>query len=229
MKKTILLTLAAMMMALCAGAQSYTNSKYYNPSTGRLDYARHYPFATGTFAATGMYYGFRIGPAFATIASDDNDVKASDMRTGINFGVVAGTQLTMDAPLYLESGLFYSRKGGNAKAGGDNLQYSLDYITLPVLFKYDIEVEDFSVQPFLGMYGSLGVGGKMKDFKTKQVFSSFDEKFRRFDGGLRFGCGINYNPFYAEASYDFGLTNISRDELYTAHTRALMLTLGVNF
>lgn len=228
MKKTIILAFAALMMALNAGAQTYTNSKYYNPATGRLDYSRA-SFLKSDFAPDGMYYGFRMGPGFSTIASDDNSTKASESRTGINIGAVMGTEITTDAPLYLESGLYYIRKGGNAKLEGSNLQYTLDYLLLPVTFKYSAEIADnLAIQPFLGLYGALGVGGKVKDYGTRTSTSSFDSTFNRFDGGLRMGCGLSFSPFYVDLSYDLGLVNISKDDFDAAHTRSLQLTFGVN-
>lgn len=230
MKKTIILAFAALMMAFNASAQSYTNSKYYNPATGRLDYSRQSSFFKSDFAPNGMYYGFRLGPAFSTISSDDNSTKASESRTGINIGAVIGSVLTDEAPLYIESGLFYTRKGGNAKLEGNNLQYSLDYLVLPVVFKYDAElVDNFSIQPFLGLYGALGVGGRVKDYGKRESYSSFDGDFNRFDGGLRMGCGLNFSPFYVELTYDLGLTNDLKDDFDAAHTRSFQLNFGVNF
>ena len=77
---------------------------------------------------------------------------------------------------------------------------------------------------------SVGVGGKIKDFGMRQAFSSFDDDaFKRFDGGIRIGCGIQYDFLYAEMGYDFGLANISHDYFDTSHTGTLFTTIGVNF
>ena len=100
-----------------------------------------------------------------------------------------------------------------------------------MVLKYKIDVDrSFSVQPFLGGYMSLGVAGKIKDFGQRHAYSSFDkEGFKRFDGGIRLGCGVQYDFLYAEMGYDFGLANISHDYFDTAHTGTFFATLGVNF
>ena len=102
---------------------------------------------------------------------------------------------------------------------------------MPVLIKYRYELDDdLSIQPFAGGYLALGVGGKMKDYGARDVQSSFsDDRFKRFDGGLKIGCGMEYQLIYGELAYDFGLANICHSEFESSHTGCLYLNLGVNF
>ena len=102
---------------------------------------------------------------------------------------------------------------------------------MPLLMKYKIEIDGrFSVQPFAGGYVAVGVGGKIKDFGQRQAYSSFDQEgFSRFDGGIRLGCGVQYDFLYAELGYDIGLANISQDYFDTSRTGSLFATIGVNF
>ena len=87
------------------------------------------------------------------------------------------------------------------------------------------------VQPFLGGYLALGVGGKTKIPARREAYSSFDSKegFQRFDGGIRLGCGLQYDFVYAELGYDIGLANISHDYFDTSRTGAFFATVGFNF
>ena len=75
------------------------------------------------------------------------------------------------------------------------------------------------------------IAGKIKDFGNRQAYSSFDSKegFQRFDGGIRIGCGLQYDFVYAELGYDFGLANISHDYFDTSRTGAFFATVGFNF
>lgn len=43
------------------------------------------------------------------------------------------------------------------------------------------------------------------------------------------GCGLGYDIFYADITYDLGLANISHDEFDTSRTRCLSINCGVNF
>lgn len=229
MKRFIATLSAAIVLCVTAQAQQYRNSRYYNPRNDRFDYGgRHagYGFMRGD-----TYYGLRIGAAFSTVDSDDSNLDGGSAQTGLDLGVVVGLPLSSRAPLYLETGLSYVEKGGKKDVSGKKMTYDLNYIEVPIALKYVYNVDrSFSVQPFVGGYLSCGVGGKIKNFGEREAFDSFSEEaFRRFDGGLRVGCGIGYDLFYADISYDIGLSNICHDTFDTSHNGCLALTVGANF
>lgn len=230
--KRLLLSVGLGLVALTtAQAQHYRSSRYYNQQTGRLDYRQSY--RPGYWHDGTTYYGLRVGPAFATVNSDDRYLDGSNMKTGLNVGLAAGFNIARYAPLFMETGLYYTEKGGRGKADGNRFTYSLNYLEVPLVMKYKYHVDrSLSVEPFLGGYVACGVGGKVKDFGQREAYSSFSSSpysFERFDGGLRMGCGLSYDLFYAELGYDLGLANISHDDFDTSRTGALMFTVGVNF
>ncbi len=182
-------------------------------------------------AAVDVYYGLRLGAAFATVSSDDKYLNGGSMKTGLDVGAVIGFQLGYRSPVAFETGLSYVEKGGEGKYNGSKFTYGLNYLEIPLIIKYAIGIDRlFSVQPFLGGYIAAGVGGKIKDFGQRQAYSSFDnEGFKRFDGGIRVGCGVQYDFLYAELGYDIGLANISHDYFDTSRTGSLFATIGVNF
>lgn len=177
------------------------------------------------------YYGLRLGVGFARVSSDDSRLDGGTMKAGLDIGAVIGFQLVDSSPVYLESGLYYIEKGGKGRRDGDRITFNLDYLELPIVVKYSIDAGyKFSVQPFLGGYLALGVGGKTKIPARREAYSSFDDDgFGRFDGGIRLGCGAQYDIVYAELGYDIGLANISHDDFDSSHTGTLFLTVGVNF
>jgi hypothetical protein len=196
-----------------------------------------------------QYYGLRLGLSIASLSSDDVNFDMNS-RTGLNFGAVYGLQLANSTPLWAEFGLLYTEKGGeNTNFAGvveiNNIKYNysqkvttrLSYLQVPIVVKYAFDLaDDFYLQPFLGGYLALGVGGKTKEYGTttanfeveRNSYSSYDY-FKRFDGGLRVGCGIEYQMVYAEAGFDFGLANISDDDFNSTHTRNFFINVGVNF
>ena len=231
-KRLALSALAALAMALPSQAQSYTHSRYYNEHSGRLDYGyRDSGLGTGD-----MYYGFRIGPAFSTVNCDDPTLDGSDSQTGLTVGAVVGIPLSDEIPLYLEPGLFYTEKGGKKDIINDlgekkKMTYDLNYLEVPIVLKYIYSIDDhFTIQPQFGGYLACGVGGKMKNYDERKAFSSFsDDAFQRFDGGLRVGCGVSYDLFYADITSAIGLSNICHDTFDTSHNGCLSLNFGVNF
>ena len=224
--KKIMIAMMSLMLTLPVMAQ-YGRPHHYESNYGRSSYAhssyRHDP--------VNSYVGFRIGGAFSTVSSDDKYLDGGTMRSGLNIGIAAGFQVATHAPIYFETGLSYVEKGGKGSYDGRKFTYNLDYLEVPLLLKYDYRVDrDFCIQPFLGGYVAAGVGGKIKDFGHRQAYSSYDDDaFQRFDGGIKVGCGVQFNYLYAEVGYDFGLSNISRDYFDDAHTGSLFATIGVNF
>ena len=226
MKKITFMLMGMLLAAMPLSAQNYRNSRYYNPRTDHLDYGYHQKDA-GT-----PYYGFRIGPAFSYVNSDDKRLDGGNWQTGLNVGVVAGIPLNNTQPLYLETGLSYIEKGGKKDLdNGKKMTYDLNYLEIPVVLKYKYNIDPhFSIQPQFGGYFGVGVGGKIKNFQDREAQSSFnDDNFRRLDGGLRLGCGVAYDMFYCDLTYDIGLANICHDTFDTSHNGSLQLNFGVNF
>ena len=63
MKRLAFIMMALLLALMPAAAQNYRDSRYYNSRTDRLDYRYNY---------NSPYYGFRIGPAFTFVNSDDS-------------------------------------------------------------------------------------------------------------------------------------------------------------
>ena len=264
MKRITLSILAGVLLASTASAQHYRDSRYYNPQTGHLDYSQRGPVteprpeirstpAPQTYYAPvntrrysyGLpksYVGLRVGPSFSHTTSDDAALNGGRWKTGLNVGVALGTAISCNTPLYLESGLYYTEKGGKGNGGVNNghFTYNLNYLEVPLVFKYRAtSTGDFTVEPYFGGYFAVGVGGKIKDYNNREAYSAFDSNrydngtFRRCDAGLKFGIGSSVRlsgdaALYMEVGYDLGLADICHDTFDKAKTGALQLNVGVN-
>ena len=177
---------------------------------------------------TERYYGLRLGMNVASTSSESNTFDTNP-RTGLVIGFAYGMQLSKYHPLWLEASLLYSEKGGKTHQDGDKVTYRLGYLQLPIVAKYGINMDDdLYLQPFFGGYLSVGITGKMKNYGTRESESVFDN-MKRFDGGLRAGCGLEYKMMYVEVGYDLGLANIAKDEFDNTKTRCFFVNLGINF
>lgn len=177
---------------------------------------------------TERYYGLRLGMNVASTSSESNAFDTNP-RTGLVIGFAYGMQLSKHHPLWLEASLLYSEKGGKTHQDGDKVTYRLGYLQLPIVAKYGINMDDdLYLQPFFGGYLSMGITGKMKNYGTRESESVFDN-MKRFDGGLRAGCGLEYKMMYVEVGYDLGLANIAKDEFDNTKTRCFFVNLGINF
>ena len=230
-----LLIMTLLMAAVSADAQYYSNGKPIPPGKRSAYYAnqssRHHNF----YNLNNTYFGLRLGFGISTVNSDSKLLNTNKTRTGLNVGVVVGTQLSSQAPVFFETGLYYTEKGGKSTYNSTDFSYSLNYLELPLIVKYKIPIADkIAVEPFLGGYLACGVGGKIKDFNNREAYNSFNSKnanaaFNRFDGGIRLGCGFSYDVMYVEAGYDIGLSNIGKDDFDNTRNGCFNLTLGVNF
>ena len=221
---TWLISIIALTMAMPVMAQNYHNGRPERPSYNG-GYNNH------TLDGNEIYYGLRLGLGFATVNNSELDkYDGPSSRTGLNIGAVAGFQLSPSAPVYLESGLFYTEKGGRNNKKQD-IDFNLNYLELPILVKYCVDLDgEFSLQSFVGGYLAYGVGGKIKRHTDRTIESAFSrDLFKRFDGGLRFGCGIEYQMLYADLSYELGLANIGRDAFEKTHNSCFYMNIGVNF
>ncbi|MBQ6200277.1 MAG: PorT family protein [Prevotella sp.] len=233
MKKYILMALLGLVTVMPASAQSYRNSRYYNRNTGRLDYSQrnHRGYSrVGDYGAVPFYVGFRVGPTFSSVISDNHEFDGGSTKTGLNVGMAAGFIVSPYVPLFLESGLYYTEKGGK---GNRDFKYSLNYLEMPFVLKYIHNFDNsFSIQPFFGGYVAAGVSGKVKNYYERESYNAFGDghdQFKRFDGGLRMGIGIQYDLLYADLTYDLGLSNVGHDVFDEAKNSALMLNIGINF
>lgn len=225
MKKLFFTACACLLATMPSAAQFYPDGRPIPPRLRTTTYRATRDRAPST------YVGLRVGMGVSTVSSDSPLLDTNKAVTGLQLGVVGGVALVPGMPLYLESGVYYAEKGGKSTYGGSKFTYDLNYIEVPIVLKYKYQAtRDVSVEPFVGGYLAGGVGGKIKDYDNREAFDSFgDEAFKRFDGGLRVGCGLGFQMMYVEASYDVGLSNIGQDLFDDTHNGCLNLTFGVNF
>lgn len=177
-----------------------------------------------------LYYGIRIGMNASHIGGDAAKFAPDGSKAGLTLAGVIGLRLSDTTPIFLESGLYYTEKGGKGTDTGvdpvkTNATTSLNYLEIPVLVKYGVKAtDDIAVLPFFGPYFATAIGGK-----TNKHSAFNKDYFKHFDTGFKLGCGMEYNMLYLELGYQFGLTNISKNDDFSAHNGNFFANFGVNF
>lgn len=247
MKKLVTLAMVALMAALPMMAQRHN---YGSTPSNRYDYERSHSRWIRNYYGKDMYFGVRIGPAFSHVSGDAIGYAGSS-KTGLHLGGVIGFEITNRAPVFFETGLSYVNKGGNGDKSGSKLSTSLSYIELPLVFKYIYYTDiGLSIHPLFGGYLAAGVDGNIKNNSIQKKCGAFGKdlesaeaveklgvlpesgkfnRFKRFDGGLRIGCGVGFSMFYLDMVYDIGLANVSHNDYYSSSNRTFYLNFGVNF
>ena len=179
-------------------------------------------FSSGGFELDkeSMYYGVRFG---GTLASVGGDVSVGS-KAGLTLAGVVGLRLSGSAPVFLESGLYYTQRG----AKEDDLTITHNNLEIPVLVKYGIKATDeIALLPFIGPYFAYAVSSEWKYKGVDTNYSGF--RPNRKNMGFKLGCGAEFNKIYAELGYQFAVTNFVDSDDFTAHNNALFLNFGVNF
>ena len=170
-----------------------------------------------------LYYGVRIGLNVASFGGDDLGLGS---KVGMNLAGVIGLRVSNSAPVFLESGLYYSEKGGKE----DNVTVSYNNLEIPILVKYGFKASDnIAVLPFLGP--TFGYAIKSKTFVKGGAgeFSGDLLKMRRPNMGFKLGVGAEYDNIYLELGYQFGITNITKLDDATVRANNFFVNFGVNF
>ncbi|MBQ5970904.1 MAG: PorT family protein [Prevotella sp.] len=199
--KKILLSIAMMAVSLTSFAQ----------------------YSSGGFSLDkeNMYYGVRIGVNIANLSGDFD----LGTKVGMNLAGVIGLRVSNAAPVFLESGLYYT-EGGAKK---DGVTQSYNCLEIPLLIKYGFKAgENFAILPYVGptFAMALKTSTSFKDGKTS-LSGDFLE-VNKPNMGFKVGCGAEYNNIYLEAGYRFGLTDMAKDDP-TGHANAFYVNFGLNF
>ena len=144
--------------------------------------------------------GIRAGANFATVTG--GDIPQVGGITGYYAGVYYQMSLIKDF-LYLQPEVQYSSQGFSSKEFGETVDYSMDYITLPILAKiYVIKIFSFEAGPQFG-------------FNISDSFETENSKgytVETFDPGLALGFNINLPlGLYLDARYVYSFSEVVAD------------------
>ena len=176
-------------------------------------------------------------------ASKIRGLNAYDGKVGGTAGFKLEYVLPKAHGTYINAGLDWTQKGaksddlprlGIVTTSDGNYKYNLHYLEIPIHvgFHYNFS-QDLGVFGEFGPYFGIGVGGKHKlsldeggaafraieDAATYKAFkkSTLHENFQRWDAGLGFRVGAEYNQHYILAlGMDWGLTNMWRSDYVDA-------------
>lgn len=171
--------------------------------------------------------GVRAGLNLSKYSVSSGSIDAKS-RAAYHVAVTDQILLCNKLPLYIETGLGFSSRG--SKVGDTN--YRPSYLQVPLLVNYHFNLNNFSIQPFAGVYYGLGIGGKAKEDGAKMDLFGDDGILKRSDFGVRVGVGFTLKRIYLGAGYEFGCMDISKNNL-TGDTKlrnnGLTISVGYNF
>jgi hypothetical protein len=171
--------------------------------------------------------------------TNDGQTEDNNILPTFNVGVLG--RLPLADVFSLESGLLLTGRGSKAETyfnGGNNYvktKFNPLYLELPLnaVVKIPLGPKETNVFFNAGPYAAMGIGGKSKseskiglissnsekniEFSNDDPFTSQEEdagynKLKRFDYGLNFGGGFQFNQIILKANYGLGLAKINSTE-----------------
>ncbi len=169
--------------------------------------------------------------------TNDGQTEKNNILPTFNVGILG--RLELDPMFNLESGLLLTGRGSKAETYFNNGNYTKSkfnplYIEVPLNAVVKIPLQNKSNIFFnAGPYAAIGIGGKSKteskigpflstseksiEFSNDDPFTSQEEdagynKLKRFDFGLNFGGGFQFDHFIIKANYGLGLAKINSTE-----------------
>ncbi len=189
-------------------------------------------------------FGIRAGLNISSLADDEWGDTYPDRpaKFGWNAGFAYQLMLGQTVPLYFETGLYLSNKGGKWAGSQtventvttESVMLGMTYLQIPAKLNYHIDLDTFSLEPFLGFHYAVGLWGRsvdmLDDQKTvqKKLYDTGD--FKRSDVGMSLGLGVAWSHVYASVGWECGFLNISKlDGVKARNTSNFMITVGYNF
>jgi hypothetical protein len=201
--------------------------------------------AAATTAAAQVKVGVKAGMNVASMG--DVPLRETscglDNQTGFHAGVML--EWLSKSRWGIETGLYYSMKGGGEKELDRNEQYEVKatahYLQMPVQALYQFNLsEDWSLYPAAGLYVAYGLSGKLEgsgkdveehgqEFDLTYSGDFFGENMKRLDVGLLLGARLQYKQFLLGIGYEMGFLRLNKRSIpyEDDQTRNENLTLSV--
>lgn len=174
-------------------------------------------------------FGVRAG-INASPASIDYDSDNTSKKTVWGFNAGFSAEYAATRLLFLESGLYFTSKGGGIVQKSmigtfpTNVEtdhaYNPSYVLVPlkVGFSFFPDNPRSDIKIKAGVYAGYGIGGNYTvstiyhdDRDNIKTTAGVFNVLKRFDCGLDFGVDFELNNFVIGANYQLGLLDISKD------------------
>lgn len=180
-------------------------------------------------------FGVRAGLNVAKMSGDWIEPKSA---VGFHVGANYQRLLIKNAPLYFETGIYFTMKGFKDDSAVEGMdEYTIEaktnpmYVQIPILFNYKFHLgNDFTLAPFVGGYYAVGVAGKYKETENGEdageadLFGGEEPFLKRSDAGVNVGLNATYKKFNLGLGYEIGIL-----DNYGLKNRCFTLTVGYNF
>jgi len=142
-------------------------------------------------------FGAKAGLNVANFSGD-----VTDNKTLVGFNVGVFVEIELSESFKLQPELLYSTQGTKFKEEGVSIDFEMNYINLPIMFKYAVAE---------GFY--LEAGPQIGFLVTAEAFGiDVKDEMESVDFGANLGFSYDFtDELFAGARYNIGLSNVVKD------------------
>ncbi|WPR70047.1 porin family protein [Flavobacterium sp. NG2] len=148
---------------------------------------------------------------------------------GVQVGGFA--EINVAGKFAIQPEVLFSTEGSKLKFDGDEIQFNLSYINIPVMAKF-YAAEKFSIHagPQLGFL--VSAKGKYKEAGMGEVKEDIKDAYKSVNFGLNFGAGYEFTDnLLVDIRYNVGLSDVAEtnDEGVKTTGSVFSIALGYKF
>ena len=157
--------------------------------------------------------GVRAGLELSYIrATGEYVYGTTNPRSGFRLGVSDQVLLWRGIPLYVETGVHFSSRGGRF----NGVSFRPMYLQLPLLATWRFRLgERVSIRPYAGVCYDVGIGGKARTPEGWNDLFGNAGFIRRSDLTLRAGAEVSWRRICLSAGFDAGSLDLLRPDYQT--------------
>ena len=157
--------------------------------------------------------GVRAGLELSYIrATGEYVYGTTNPRTGFRLGVSDQVLLWRGIPLYVETGVHFSSRGGRF----NGVSFRPMYLQFPLLATWRFRLgERVSIRPYAGVCYDVGIGGKARTPEGWDDLFGNAGFIRRSDLTLRAGAEVSWRRICLSAGFDAGSLDLLRPDYQT--------------
>lgn len=142
-------------------------------------------------------------------------------------GITAGVAMQVIYPkgFVLQPEILYSQKG--CAFGGSGIQYTVDYVEVPVKFKYRLNITDVKPFVYASPYAAYVISTGKNNFEYAPD-DQISDRISKFDYGVGVGAGADFWRLQLCFKYAWGFAQVI-DEDFPIHNKTFTISLGIFF
>ncbi len=176
--------------------------------------------ASAQTPAPGFSIAPKVGVNISTIDGADHN------KTKVGFAIGAEALYMFNDMMGISGGVMYSQQGSKQEALGITATYKADYINVPIMLN-EYVYPGLAIK--LGIQPGFKVNEEIKFEKGGNGISGTREDLESLDISIPIGISYEFSKIVLDARYNWGVSNIAKEDGKKGHNSVFQVTLGYRF